>query len=465
MLPWRHKLGRVLNLKRVFSGSRAAHRHAPSATRSCALVAALALPLTLNASEGLTATASQAHPAGAAAAPAGLPQAFAALQADLPDVSRPNDETRSVDVSSPKGTRTWTASSLSDNGLPSAARRAYVGAAQAMTGIDASCQLPWTLLAGIGRVESDHGRYGGSVLGRDGVSHPLIIGVPLNGEGPVAAIRDTDDGALDRDDVWDRAVGPMQFIPSTWENAARDADGDDVESPNDIDDAALAAAAYLCSGSGSVLGETAMRAAIYRYNASEDYVALVMAMERGYRTGVFIMPSITTEKPAEPPEHDKRDRRAHEPRGDEKPHGSAGTPSAPTSKPPGGPAPSPHNPPGGTSTAGGDGGKNGGPKPPPSPNPSPKPPPKPPPAKPPKLVPMSGALVHQGPQWLLDGTALDLGGQTKLAQRALADYDGDGTPETNQLELEGLLETGDVVNVVVRSKTLTVVSVQGLKYL
>ncbi len=217
-------------------------------------------------------------------------------------------------MSSPKGTRTWSASSLADNGLPSAARRAYERAAQAMGSIDPACQLPWTLLAGVGRVESDHGRYGGSVLGENGVSHPLIIGVALNGVGPVAAIRDTDDGLLDKDKVWDRAVGPMQFIPSTWAGAARDGDGDGVESPNDIDDAALAAAAYLCSGSGSVLGESAMSAAIFRYNASEEYVALVMAMEEGYRTGVFIMPPSVVPRAGRPTEA-QESRRAREARG------------------------------------------------------------------------------------------------------------------------------------------------------
>ena len=84
------------------------------------------------------------------------------------------------------------------------------------TRADPGCHLPWTLLAGIGRVESDHGRYGGSVLGNDGVPRPAIVGVALNGKGPVAAIHDTDNGAFDGDTVWDRAVGPMQFIPSTW---------------------------------------------------------------------------------------------------------------------------------------------------------------------------------------------------------------------------------------------------------
>ena len=113
--------------------------------------------------------------------------------------------------------------------------------------------MPWTLLAGIGRVESDHGRYGGSELGTDGLPRPAIVGIALNGVGPVAAIADTDNGRWDGDKVWDRAVGPMQFIPSTWQYAGRDGDGDGVENPNDLDDAALAAADYLCPSSGSVL--------------------------------------------------------------------------------------------------------------------------------------------------------------------------------------------------------------------
>ena len=110
--------------------------------------------------------------------------------------------------------------------LPSAAMRAYKNAASNIDAADPGCHLGWTLLAGIGRVESDHGRFGGSVLGNDGVPRPAIVGVPLNGKGPVAAIHDTDGGSFDGDKVWDRAVGPMQFIPSTWNGGAgRDGDG------------------------------------------------------------------------------------------------------------------------------------------------------------------------------------------------------------------------------------------------
>jgi membrane-bound lytic murein transglycosylase B len=423
-------------------------------------VTVLALPLTLTASEGFVETVSDATPARASAAPAIQPPmaeaARGAQYRDLPETSRSNDEPRTVEVTSPKGTRTWSASSLADNGLPSAARRAYVSAAGAMAGIDPGCQLPWTLLAGVGRVESDHGRYGGSVLGENGVSHPLIIGVPLNGEGPVAAIHDTDDGRLDKDKVWDRAVGPMQFIPSTWAGAARDGDGDGVKSPNDIDDAALAAAAYLCSGSGSVLGESAMRAAIFRYNASDEYVALVMAMEKGYRTGAFIVPpSVVADEPADGPDRNSGGGRGHAQHGDGRPHGSAGTTSPASGG--GGGGHGGANSPGGSSTSGGGSGNGGGTHPSSPPSPTPSTGPKP------TAEEKSGTLAQCGTEWCLDGWALDLGGDATLGQTAAHDYDGDSVPgETNQQELAGL--SGSRVTVVVRFGTATVTEVQGLPY-
>jgi membrane-bound lytic murein transglycosylase B len=192
---------------------------------------------------------------------------------------------------SEKGNDLWAISELGSFDIPEAALRAYKNAAAAMREAYPSCDLPWTLLAGIGRVESDHGRYGGSVLGSDGVPRPAIRGIALDGAGPVAAIPDSDDGRFDGDEVWDRAVGPMQFIPTTWASAGRDGDGDGVATPNDIDDAALAAAGYLCPSSGSILSPGAMEAAILGYNHSDYYVSLVMAFEEGYRTGSFTIPS------------------------------------------------------------------------------------------------------------------------------------------------------------------------------
>jgi membrane-bound lytic murein transglycosylase B len=146
-----------------------------------------------------------------------------------------------------KGTPELASSAYSELDIPDTALAAYQRAAVVMEQVDESCGLSWTLLAAIGRVESDHGRYAGSQLLTDGTSSPEIRGVPLDGRGPVAKIRDTDGGRLDRDTLWDRAVGPMQFLPSTWSVVGVDADSDGVRSPHDIDDAALATGVFLCS--------------------------------------------------------------------------------------------------------------------------------------------------------------------------------------------------------------------------
>jgi hypothetical protein len=91
----------------------------------------------------------------------------------------------------------------------------------------------------------------GSVLLANGLSTPRIIGIPLNGVG-TELILDTDHGVLDGDRVYDRAVGPMQFIPSTWAQYATDGNGDGTADPFNIYDAAASAAKYLCDA-GAVL--------------------------------------------------------------------------------------------------------------------------------------------------------------------------------------------------------------------
>jgi membrane-bound lytic murein transglycosylase B len=106
-------------------------------------------------------------------------------------------------------------SALAADGIPRTALDAYENAAKRAGAQYPNCHLPWPLLAGIGRVESDHGRFAGAVLYSDGTSSHPILGIPLDGSRS-ATITDTDRGALDGDKVYDRAVGPMQFIPSTW---------------------------------------------------------------------------------------------------------------------------------------------------------------------------------------------------------------------------------------------------------
>jgi hypothetical protein len=180
--------------------------------------------------------------------------------------------------------------SMRATGIPVGALAAYHRAADSVGAADAACRLDWALLAAIGSVESDHGRYAGNRLDAGGTARPGIYGIALDGRRGTALIRDTDAGALDRDPVWDRAVGPMQFIPGTWRTAGTDGNGDGVADPQNIADAAAAAAVYLCSGPGDLTRAADLRAAVLRYNASESYVGQVIATAQAYRRGVTALP-------------------------------------------------------------------------------------------------------------------------------------------------------------------------------
>ena len=193
----------------------------------------------------------------------------------------------SIAPSVPDGTADSVVAGASTSGIPSAALSAYQRGAQIIDAADPTCNVGWELLAAIGRVESDHGQYGGNTLGSDGVSTPGIYGPELNGENGTQAIMDTDGGQLDHDTVYDRAVGPMQFIPSTWSSVKVDADGDGQRNPQDIDDASLATAVYLCSGTDDLSSRTGQEAAVYRYNHSRAYVDLVLRIMEAYSQGDY----------------------------------------------------------------------------------------------------------------------------------------------------------------------------------
>jgi hypothetical protein len=123
------------------------------------------------------------------------------------------------------------------------------------------------------------------VLHSSGVSTPRIIGIPLNGHG-TALILDTDRGRVDGDTVYDRAVGPMQFIPSTWAAYGVDATGDGVADPFNINDAALTSARYLCAAGGNLHTQAGQVAAVLAYNYSDQYLAQVLALADAYRRGI-----------------------------------------------------------------------------------------------------------------------------------------------------------------------------------
>ena len=136
-------------------------------------------------------------------------------------------------------------------------------------------------------MESNHGRANGNTLDDNGLATPGIYGVALNGSNRTTEIVDTDAGQFDNDTAYDRAVGPMQFIPSTWSVVGVDADGDGVRNPQDIDDAALGTAVYLCSGSDDLGTDAGRRGAVFRYNHSQSYVDLVLSIMDAYLQGDF----------------------------------------------------------------------------------------------------------------------------------------------------------------------------------
>jgi hypothetical protein len=187
----------------------------------------------------------------------------------------------------PDGAADSVVASASTSGIPAPALSAYQRAAQIIDSADKTCNIPWELIAAIGRVESDHGRYDGNTLTADGISTPGIYGPELNGRNGTQAIADTDAGQLDHDTKFDRAVGPMQFIPSTWSVVKVDADGDGIRNPQDIDDASLATAVYLCSGTDNLSDRKGQEAAVYRYNHSTAYVNLVLRIMDAYTQGDY----------------------------------------------------------------------------------------------------------------------------------------------------------------------------------
>jgi uncharacterized membrane protein YgcG len=202
-------------------------------------------------------------------------------------VSSNDDLTGSVGGPGVRGDAQQIIATSSTNGIPSAALAAYQRAETVINAADASCHLTWQLVAAIGRVESDHGRYAGNALDSDGLAKPGIYGPALNGKAKTSLIRDTDAGQYDKDKTFDRAVGPLQFIPSTWSVVGVDADNDGVRNPQDIDDAALATAVYLCSGTDNLSTLPGQRASVFRYNHSQAYVDLVLSIMDAYLDGDY----------------------------------------------------------------------------------------------------------------------------------------------------------------------------------
>ena len=169
-------------------------------------------------------------------------------------------------------------------GIPGIAMKAYKLAADRIGSENPGCKMPWYLLAGIGRIESGHA--GNGNVDSSGTTLTPILGPVLDGSNAGdAVITDTDKGAIDGDPTHDRAVGPMQFIPSTWAAWGADANGDGKADPNNLFDASYSAARYLCAGVSDIMNPVHRVSSVLRYNQSVPYATEVLAWAIGYATG------------------------------------------------------------------------------------------------------------------------------------------------------------------------------------
>ena len=178
----------------------------------------------------------------------------------------------------------WVVETAARAGIPAPAVRAY---ANAQLNEPRGCDVGWTTLAGIGWVESRHGTIGGRTLGDDGRSSTPILGPALDGTDFAAIPATPESSAWHGDPDWDHAVGPLQFIPSSWETWGTDGDRDGSADPNDLDDAAYAAAQYLCADGHDLTTGAGWADAVFSYNHDQSYVDDVYAAATAYseRTG------------------------------------------------------------------------------------------------------------------------------------------------------------------------------------
>jgi membrane-bound lytic murein transglycosylase B len=176
----------------------------------------------------------------------------------------------------------WVRATAERTGIPGTAVQAYGQATLDLARSSPGCRLSWVTLAGIGWVESQHGTVGGRRLRANGYSTSRILGPPLDGRRYAAIPATPASTRLHGDPRWDHAVGPMQFIPSTWARWATDGDGNGVRDPNDLFDASLATARYLCAHGLDLGTGTGWSAAVRSYNHSDAYVADVFRVATGY---------------------------------------------------------------------------------------------------------------------------------------------------------------------------------------
>jgi membrane-bound lytic murein transglycosylase B len=179
----------------------------------------------------------------------------------------------------------WAAARASALNIPVTALEAYAYAARVAEVVNPSCHIAWTTLAGIGQIESHHGTYHGATLYPNGDVRPPIRGVVLDGSNGTLRIVDSAAGGMDGGPNGVRAMGPMQFIPETWREYGVDANNDGVVNVDNIDDAALSAAGYLCWRGKDLATPRGWITAVWAYNNSDVYARAVRDWATAYAAG------------------------------------------------------------------------------------------------------------------------------------------------------------------------------------
>ncbi|MAS03772.1 MAG: hypothetical protein CL534_03650 [Ahrensia sp.] len=202
--------------------------------------------------------------------PAGAPVPYI----DYPARGRPADQLR-----------VWAAQRAPALNIPATALEAYAYAARVAHVENPDCQLAWTTLAGIGMVESRNGTFRGATIAPNGDVTPPIRGVRLDGSNGNMRITDSGGGSPDGEPGFAQAMGPMQFIPETWRLYGVDANNDGIVSPDNVDDAALSAAGYLCNRGGDLATPKGWMTALWAYNQSDPYARSVRDWATAYAAG------------------------------------------------------------------------------------------------------------------------------------------------------------------------------------
>ncbi|GAA1071057.1 lytic transglycosylase domain-containing protein [Tsukamurella spumae] len=182
--------------------------------------------------------------------------------------------------------RDWATPISVATGIPVISLEAYGNAAEALRQRTPECGITWTTLAGIAFIESKHGTYHGATVAPNGQVSPPIRGVPLDGTNGNQEILATGTDPHRPNAKYDAAMGPFQFIPETWARFGVDANGDGRADPDNIDDAAMTAARYLCVSGKDLTTATGWEKAVMVYNQSRKYVLDVRDAAAAYSVNV-----------------------------------------------------------------------------------------------------------------------------------------------------------------------------------